>query len=118
MANPNYLSLLRHTTSEATEYQYQIELSGYQLKLLNYAMMFQEERDVGIIQMDTSKQWKLLRKSVTDQIDAQGIEKAPKRADGFGGHRDVVTSIRQESENSENDADGGGTAVAATAGGD
>lgn len=70
---PNYVTLIRLTLSASTDYEFELNLSGYQIKLLMWGLHYLEHHETGIAQLDYPKaQWARLRTELQKFVDQQG----------------------------------------------
>lgn len=93
---PDYVSLVQMTLSESTDYEYNLNLSGYQVKLLAWSLMYLEFHETEIPQLDLPKSmWTNLRSEVTNQVDSAGVSVTPRvESDN---HIDVISQIQETS---------------------
>lgn len=93
---PNYVSLVRMTLSESTDYDYDLNLSGYQAKLMMWSLMYLEHNETDIPQLDLPKSmWANLRGEIMGQIDQVGGPVDP-RVESQN-HIDVMNQIHETS---------------------
>lgn len=96
----DYVSLSRMTTSEATDYEYKITVSGFQLKLIVWGLFYLQMRKTDIAQLDYPKsQWARIREDVISQVDAQGDEITPEPEST--NHLDVMSQVKAVADFSE-----------------
>lgn len=94
---PRYVDLAQMTLGESTDYEYEISLSGYHVKLAVWGLLYMENHQTGIPQLDLPKSmWSSLRNEIVSQVDGVGSVLEPNVVSE--NHLDVIAQILDRSD--------------------